>query len=55
MVSKLSNEGKTTCEIAKGVHISPRPIGKILNKLTGDDKDNKKQRLETTSDYARSF
>ncbi len=54
-VVELANQGKTTREIAKEVHISLRSIGKILNKLTGDDEDNKEQRLETKSDYARAL
>ncbi len=54
-VIKLANEGKTTREIAKEVHISLRYIGQILNKATGDDEDEKEQRLESKSDYARAF
>jgi hypothetical protein len=37
MVIKLANEGKTTREIAKAVHISLKDIGKIIRKVTGDD------------------
>ena len=52
---KLAKEGKTTREIAKEVHISLKSIGKILNKVTGDDEDDKEQRHESKSDYARAF
>jgi hypothetical protein len=54
-VIKLANEGKTTREIAKEVHVSLKTIGEILNKVTGDDKDNKEQRPKDKSDYARAF
>ena len=37
LVIKLTQEGKTTREIAKQVHISLRDIGKIQHKLTGDE------------------
>ena len=40
MVINLANEGKTTREIAKEVRISLKSIGKILNKVTGDDAIN---------------
>ncbi len=51
----LANQGKTTREIAKEVRVSLRSIGKILNKVTGDDEDEKEQKLESKSDYARAF
>ena len=54
-VIELANQGKTTKEIAKEVRISLRSIGKILNKATGDDEDEKEQRLKDKSDYARAF
>ena len=51
LVIKLAQEGKTTREIAKQVHISLRDIGKIQHKLSGDNdiflkekNKNKKQR-----------
>ncbi len=40
LVIHLANEGKTTREIAKQVHISLRNIGKIIRKVTGDDVEN---------------
>ena len=43
-VIELANQGKTTREIAKEVHISLRSIGKIFNKVTGDDESEKEQR-----------
>ena len=56
LVIKLANQGKTTREIAKEAHVSLRVIGQILNKATGDDKeDEKDQKLESKSDYARDF
>jgi hypothetical protein len=55
LVVKLANEGKTTREIAKEVHISLRSIGQILNKVTGDDESEKEQRLQSKSDYAQAF
>jgi transposase len=62
-VIKLSNEGKTTREIAKIVHISLKDIAKIINRETGDaevlskeDKENEKQkRLKSLSPYAKPF
>jgi DNA-binding CsgD family transcriptional regulator len=35
-VLKLSEEGKSTREIAKVVHISIKDIGRIIRKATGD-------------------
>jgi DNA-binding NarL/FixJ family response regulator len=37
LVLKLLNEGKTTREIAKLVHVSLKNIGKITRKAAGDD------------------
>jgi transposase len=64
-VIKLAEEGKTTREIAKEVHISLKDIGKIIRKETGDDnntieKDNEKEkekqkRLRSLSPYAQAF
>ena len=45
-VVELANEGKTTREIAKEVHISLKDISRILNKVTGDDEAEKEQRLK---------
>ncbi len=36
-VIELANQGKTTREIAKAVHISFKDIGKIIRKVTGDE------------------
>ena len=55
IVVKLANEGKTTREIAKEVHISLKSIGQILNKVTGDDEAEKEQRLKDKSEYAQAF
>jgi transposase len=37
LVIELTQEGKTTREIAKAVHISLKDIGKILRKVCGVD------------------
>ena len=65
MVIELANEGKTTREIAKDVHISFKDIGKIIRKVTGDDdespaetekeEERKQKRLKSLSPYARAF
>ena len=64
LVIKLANEGKTTREIAKAVHISLKDIGKIIRKVTGDDEspaekekeEEKKQKwLKSLSYYAQAF
>ena len=64
LVIKLANEGKTTREIAKAVHISLKDIGKILRKITGDDEspaekekeEEKKQKwIKSLSYYAQAF
>jgi hypothetical protein len=59
MVIKLANEGKTTREIVKEVRISLKTIGKILNKVTGDDLANeeaeRKARQKKLSPYAKAF
>ena len=64
MVIELANEGKTTREIAKQVHISLKDIGKILRKITGDDdsptekekeEEKKQKRLKSLSPYAQKL
>ncbi len=52
---KLANEGKTTREIAKEARVSLRVIGQILNKVTGDDVEEPKQKIESMSEYAQAF
>ena len=54
-VIELANEGKTTREIAKEVHISLKDISRILNKVTGDDEAEREQRLKDKSEYAQAF
>ena len=54
LVVKLANEGKTTREIAKEVHVSLKTIGQILNKVTGDD-EGKQESLKDKSEYAKAF
>lgn len=54
-VIDLANQGKTTREIEKEVPVSPRSIGKILNKVTGDDVAEKDRRLKDKSEYAKAF
>lgn len=46
MVIKLAQEGKTTREIAKIVHMSLKDIGEIIRKFTGDHKDSKSNKIE---------
>jgi transposase len=63
LVIKLANEGKTTREIAKIIHISLKDIGKIINRETGDaevlskeEREKEKQkRLKSLSPYANAF
>jgi transposase len=63
LVVKLANEGKTTRDIAKEVHISLKDIGKIIRKATGDSdsqederkEKEKEKRQKSLSPYARSF
>jgi hypothetical protein len=62
LVLKLLNEGKTTREIAKLVHVSLKNIGIITRKATGDDnsdEDNEElvqnRKLTDKSYYAQSF
>jgi DNA-binding CsgD family transcriptional regulator len=59
LVIKLAQEGKTTREIAKIVHMSLKDIGKILRKITGDeDPKIESERLRkqlSLSDYAKAF
>ena len=55
LVINLANEGKTTRDIAKEVHVSLKTIGQILNKVTGDDEVEKEQRLKDKSEYAQAF
>lgn len=43
-VIELANEGKTTREIAKQVHISLKDIGKILSKITEDESPAEKEK-----------
>ena len=58
-VIKLAEEGRTTREIAKEVHISLKSIGRILNKVTGDDIANeeaeRQARQKKLSPYAQAF
>jgi DNA-binding CsgD family transcriptional regulator len=59
MVIRLAKEGKTTREIAKIVHMSLKDIGKILQKITGDEdpkiESDKLRRQLNLSDYAKAF
>jgi len=58
LVIKLAEEGKTTRDIAKEVHISLKDIGKIIQKATGDSdsQDEKKEKEKRSlSPYARAF
>jgi transposase len=66
LVIKLAQEGKTTREIAKQVHVSLRDIGSIIHKETGnkynsqEEKDkeleiDKQKKFKSLSPYARAF
>jgi transposase len=66
LVINLTQEGKTTREIAKQAHISLRDIGKIQHKLTGDeelfereqkkqDAEKEKQKRKPLLPYAQAF
>ena len=58
LVIKLAQEGKTTKEIAKQVHISLRDIGKIQHKLTGDNDyffEREKQKQEERETKKKIF
>ncbi len=66
LVIKLAEEGKTTREIAKIVHLSLVDIGKIIRKATGDEDpsqeekqkqeaEKEKQKRKPQSPYAQSF
>jgi Trp operon repressor len=62
LVLKLLNEGKTTREIAKLVHVSLKNIGIITRKAAGDDKSDESEaelvqnrKLTDKSYYAQSF
>ncbi len=45
LVLEIANEGKTTREIAKEVHISLKDIGKIIRKIIGDDDPIEEERI----------
>ncbi len=64
LVINLAQEGKTSRDIAKQVHISLKDIGRIIHKATeGDDSDliekeqesEKQKRFKSLSPYARAF
>jgi len=66
LVIQLAQEGKTTREIAKQVHISLKDIGKIQHKLTGDEdlfevekqkqkEEKEKQKRKSLSSYAQAI
>lgn len=48
LVTQLYEEGKTIREIAKEVHMSFGPIGKIIRKVTGDSSDDKPTKSKET-------
>ncbi len=63
LVLKLTNEGKTTREIAKLVHISLKNIGRITRKAAGDNDAPEESEVELVQNrkltdksyYAQSF
>jgi transposase len=57
-VIKLAEEGKSTSDIAKEVHISLKDIGKVIRKATGDSQgegEKKEKEKLILSPYARAF
>ena len=59
LVIKLAEEGKTIRDIAKEIHISLKDIGKIINKVTGDESqvegEKKEKEKRSLSLYAKAF
>ena len=57
-VIKLAEEGKSTSDIAKEVHISLKDIGKAIRIATGDaqeEGEKKEKEKRILSPYARAF
>jgi len=55
MVIQLASQGKTTREIAKAAHISPKDIAIIIRKFTGDEKDYQNKFPSITSKAFQMF
>ena len=55
MVIKLASQGKTTREIAKAAHISPKDIAIIIRRFTGDEKDYQNKSPSITSKAFQMF
>lgn len=57
LVLELANEGKTSREIAKAVHISPQDIGNIIRRYTGDvnEEDNEIKKLTVESQAFKMY
>ena len=55
MVIQLASQGKTTREIAKAVHISPKDIGTITRKFTVEDIDYQTKPPSLTSKAFQMF
>ena len=51
----LASQGKTTREIAKAVHISPKDIGTITRRFTGEDIENQTEPPSITSKAFQMF
>lgn len=54
-VVELANQGKTARYIAKEAHVSLKTIKQILDKVTGDNEGEEKERLKDKSEYAQVF
>ena len=55
MVIQLASQGKTTREIAKAAHISPKDIAIIIRRFTGDEKDYQNKSPSITSKAFQMF
>ncbi len=55
MVFQLASQGRTTREIAKAAHISPKDIGTIIRKFTGEDTDYQTKPRSLTSKAFQMF
>jgi hypothetical protein len=55
MVIQLASHGRTTREIAKAAHISPKDIGTIIRKFTGEDTDYQTKPHSLTSKAFQMF
>ncbi|TVP41378.1 hypothetical protein [Candidatus Nitrosocosmicus arcticus] len=55
LVIQLASQGRTTREIAKAAHVSPKDIGIIIRRFTGEDKDYQNNPHSLTSKAFQMF